>query len=289
MIKHILAAVMLLVGSASAQWLGQARQTAVLTNGLSTIASPRSNVQQVVEWINNNWPTNIALTNVYLNAGNIYFTNFWTGTNQITYQQTASNNLTVTSNSIMSAIAGLTNNYIKGTNIAGAVAYSDSTWRLKTPKYFFSAHRVSNNLTSGSPNIWYEVLNYTSQTVANVDTFNLASGRFTAPTTGWYSVHASITRYSELKSTNYFRAGISINANTNFNLAPFIGVQIGAASWTTNNPQATSFSGSLFTKLLKDDTVSLVFINSHELGTGSNYIESAAISGYMVQEAGYDQ
>jgi len=282
MFKYILAAVMLLVGSASAQWLGQARQTAVLTNGLSTIASPRSNVQQVVEWINNNWPTNISLSSVYLNAGNIYFTNFWTGTNQITYQQTASNNLST-------AIAGLTNNFVKGTNIAGAVSFANNTWSLKTPRYFFEAYRT-NQITSGVSNTWYEVASYETQAVVSGGPFSISSGRYTAPLNGWYMFNAAISRRSDILSNYSFRAAISVNGNTNFVTVPFLGVQLGSMGYASNTgARITTYNGSYFTRLLSNDYVSLVHIHTDNLGEGSNYILNAYMSGFMLQEAGYDQ
>lgn len=105
MIKRLLAVFILVAVNASAQWLGHARQTRVFTTNFINVPSANSNVQQALEWMDDAWPTNIALTNVYPNQGSLYYTNFNTLTNAVTVSNSlaaaivAATNLTVSLNS----------------------------------------------------------------------------------------------------------------------------------------------------------------------------------------------
>lgn len=151
MIKHILAVVMLLVGSASAQWLGQARQTSVLTNSLGAITGPRSNVQQVVEWVGANWLTNLSLSVAYAS------------------QSFVSNNFLSVTNVFMPISGGT--NYLSTTNrFVDSVAYSNTISGIT------SSVATINNTITGVPNVYVSITNINHQ-ITDINTPYWASIR----------------------------------------------------------------------------------------------------------------
>jgi hypothetical protein len=286
MLKSILAAMLVLFMGveAHAQWMGQARQTAVLTNGLTAITGSRSNVQQVIEWVNSNWPTNISVTNAYATVPSL--TNYWSSSSQSVYSLSVSNQIQLLSNQVVSVAA----NRVKGTNISGAVAFTNDTWVLKTPKYFFEAYQ-SNSVVSGNSNTWYTLADYTTQAQVSGGPFSISTGIYTAPKDGWYLFNSGITRIQRMMISNVgFRAAISINSNTNFINIPFLGTQIGADIFgmTTNQDVVNTYNGVYVTRLLANDAVSVLYLSSVDLAT-NNYIANGYFSGLMIQEQGYDQ